>query len=121
MSVDRTSYLLYGFKFEDTKEMKTINNHYDELMEGTIFSNLFNNSDSDQTIVFDGMCGFYIYVGLKIAKMDEDEEDLAVEIDESELFNLKDKLKEYMSSWPDYLVDLCKDKTPKLYFFVHAY
>ena len=53
--------------------------------------------------------------------MDEDEEDLAVEIDESELFNLKDKLKEYMSSWPDYLVDLCKDKTPKLYFFVHAY
>lgn len=122
MGVDRTSYLLYGFKVEDEETMDFIDGeHYDDLMEEKPYSLMFNNSKSDQTIIFDGMCGNYIYIGLKLAELDEYEDDITVEIDKDKINNLENKLKEAMTSWPNYLSDLFKDKEPKLYFFVHAY
>jgi hypothetical protein len=121
MGVDRTSYLLYGFKFEDKKSMKVINNHYDELMEEPPYENLFNNINSDQTIIFDCMCGDYIYVGVKIFKADEYDDDVSEEISINSLVSKSNMLLEYMKSWPDYLRKLCKDMEPKLYFFIHAH
>ncbi len=122
MGVDRTSYLLYGFKVEDEDKMKIIDvEHYEDLMEEEPYSSIFNNVDSDQTIISDAMCGEYIYVGLKLAEIDEYDDNETVELSIEELTKLNDKLKKAMKEWPDYLVDLFKDDTPKLYFFIHAY
>lgn len=122
MGVDRTSYLLYGFKVEDEDKMDIIDGeHYEDLMEEEPYSSMFNNSDSDQTIIYDGMCGEYIYVGLKLAEIDEYDDNETVELSIEELTKLNAKLKKAMEKWPDYLVDLFKDDTPKLYFFIHAY
>jgi hypothetical protein len=82
---------------------------------------MFNNEASDQTIIYDAMCGDYIYVGLKLAEIDEWDDNETVELSIEELTKLNGKLKEAMKKWPDYLVDLFKDDTPKLYFFIHAY
>ena len=122
MSVDRTSYLLYGFLFEKEEEMDIIDDeHYEDLMEEEPYSSIFNNSNSKQIAVFDCMCGQYIYIGIKLAELDEYDDDCVCEIDEDRINGLKEELKSYIEKWPDYLVDLCKDKTPKLYFFIHAY
>lgn len=122
MGVDRTSYLLYGFKVEDEDKMKIIDvEHYEDLMEEEPYSSIFNNVDSDQTIISDAMCGEYIYIGLKLAEIDEYDDNETVELSIEELTKLNDKLKKAMKEWPDYLVDLFKDDTPKLYFFIHAY
>ena len=64
MSVDKTSYLLYGFKVEDRGKLKILENMYDDLMETPPCSNIFNSTQSDQTIVWDVMCGKYVYVGI---------------------------------------------------------
>ena len=121
MGVDRTSYLLYGFKVEDEKQIAVFDDHYEELMEEKPFSNLFNNSKSDQTIVFDGMCGDYVYIGVKLAELDEYEDDETIELDKEKLFKVDEELKKYMKDWPDYLLDLFNNVEPKMYFFVHAY
>lgn len=121
MSVDRTSYLLYGFKVEDEKQMAVFDDHYEELMEEKPFSELFNNSESDQTIIFDYMCGNYTYIGIKLAEADEYDDDGYVEIDKERLNNVDKELKEHMKNWPDYLLTLFNDVEPKLYFFIHAY
>ena len=121
MGVDRTSYLLYGFKIEDESKMNVINDHYDELMEEPPYENLFNNINSEQTIIFDSMCGDYIYVGIKIFKADEYDDEVSEEISINSLVSKSNMLLEYMKSWPDYLVDMCKYMEPKLHFFVHAH
>lgn len=120
MSVDRTTYLFYGFKFTEKNDIRVINKHYDELMEEKPYSENFNNSSSEQAIVYDYMCGEYVYIGIKLAKINEYDED-SIELNHEELYGLKDKLFECMKKWPDYLRDLCKDKFPKMYFFIHAY
>ena len=120
MSVDRTSYLLYGFKFTDQKDFKVFHDNYDELMEEDPYSKLFNNSDSDQTIVYDGMCGLYVYIGMKLAKVNEFDEK-SVEISETEIIGLQKRLMDSMEEWPEYVQKLCRNKEPKLYFFVHAW
>lgn len=121
MGVYRTSYLLYGFKFTEKNDIRAINKHYDELMEEKPYSNNFNNSRSEQALVYDYMCGEYVYIGIKLAKIDEYNDNASVEVSEDEIDNLNNKLTEYMKSWPNYLVKLCKDNTPKLHFFIHAY
>ena len=121
MGVDRTSYLLYGFKVEAEKDMEVFDDHYEYLMEEKPYSEMFNNSKSEQTIIFDRMCGNYIYIGIVLAKLDEYDDDISIEIPESELNNLKLKLFENMTKWPDYLKDLFSEEIPKLYLFIHAY
>lgn len=119
MSVERKSYLLYGFRFDEKFQIDTIRNNYDELMEDT-YSDLFNSSKSDQTIVFDGMCGEYVYVGINVCVVEEFDDSYR-EISINELVSMSNKLLEYKKAWPDYLQDLCKYMEPKLYFFVYAY
>ena len=122
MGVDRTSYLIYGFKFTDEKEMKVLDDNYDELMEDDPYSGMFNNSDSDQTIVYDGMCGQYVYIGMKLAEIREDDFDnISVEISETEVMGLDKQLSDNMEEWPEYVQKLCRNKEPKLYFFVHVW
>ena len=122
MSVWKTSYLLYGYKIEDKKELDLLmDDHYEDLMEEKPYSNMFNNEKSDQQIVFDGMCGRYMYVGEVLASIDEDEDAEWTSVSEKDLANLDARLKEHMKNWPDYLLDVVKDKDPMLYFFIHAY
>jgi len=121
MSVWRTSYLLYGYKFIKKKEIKIIDEHYEELMEEKPYSDMFNNDDSDQVLVYDGMCQDYTYVGLKLASVDEYEEEPYVSISAEDVLNLKNKLEEKMKSWPDYLIDMVNGYEPRLYMFMHTY
>lgn len=121
MGVDRTSYLLYGFKVTKKRQMDVFDDHYDELMEDEPFSDMFNNEDSNQTIVFDSMCGNYVYIGVKLAELDEYDNDETVELDKEKLLKIDEELKKYMKDWPDYLLTLFNNVEPKLYFFVHAY
>ena len=121
MGVDRTSYLLYGFKFTNEKEKDVIDENWDDLMEDSPAAEIFNSSDSGQALVYDYMCGEYCYVGLVLAKVDEYDDDNTIELNHEELYGLKDKLFECMKKWPNYLTDLCKDKFPKMYFFILAY
>ena len=120
MSVWRTSYLVYGYKFEEEKDMNVFNEHYDELDEPP-YSEMFNDEKSEQEIIYDGMCGNYAYIGIVLAKIDEDEYDGYAEIDQKDVNGLDKKLKKYEEKWPDYVKDIVKDKDPKLYFFIHAY
>ena len=120
MSIDRTSYLLYGFKVTDKNQIEVFDDHYEDLLEEKPYSNMFNNTKSEQTIVYDYMCGEYIYIGLRLASVDEDDE-TPVELSESDLHNLNEKLNNCMSNWPDYLVDMFKNIEPKLYLFIHVY
>lgn len=117
MSAEKTSYLLYGFKVEDRGKLKILENMYDNLMETPPCSNIFNSTKSDQTIVWDVMCGKYVYVGILIAKKDEWDES-GTEIDEKQFDFLKYKLKEYMYEWPEDLFELLKCGEPKLHFFI---
>lgn len=121
MSVDRTTYLLYGFKFTSEEEMDKLDEHYEELVEKE--PHIFDCASSDQITVWDGMGGEYIYVGIRIAEIDGiySGEEGYVEISEKDLENLKPRLDGYMESWPPYLQDLCKDKTPGLYLFIHVW
>lgn len=121
MGVDRTSYLLYGFKVEDEKGMDIFDDNYDELMEEEPYSNIFNNSNSDFGIVYDCMCGNYVYIGIVLAELDEYDDDETIELSVEELNDLNTKLVEAMKTWPKYLQDLLANMTPKLYFFIHAY
>ena len=123
MSVDRTTYLLYGFKFTSEEEMDKLDEHYEELVEKEPYRLIFNDQSSDQITVWDGMCGEYIYVGIRIAEIDGvySGEEGYVEISEKDLENLKPRLDGYMESWPPYLLDLCRDHEPKLYLFVHIW
>ena len=117
MSAEKTSYLLYGFKVEDKGKLKILENMYDDLMETPPYSNIFNSTKSDQTIVWDVMCEKYVYVGILVAKKDE-WDDSGTEIDEKQFDFLKYKLKEYMYEWPEDLFELLKCDEPKLYFFI---
>lgn len=121
MGVDRTSYLLYGFKVDNKKQIKIFDDHYDELMEESPYSEMFNNSKSKQTIVFDGMCGDYVYIGLCLAELEEYDDRRAIEISGEDILYLNNKLFNAVDNWPKYLQDLFKGVTPKLYFFIHAY
>ena len=121
MSVWITSYLLYGYKFIKKKEIKIIDEHYEELIEEKPYSDMFNNDDSDQILVEDTMCGNYVYIGLKLASVDEDEDDACVNISENDIQNLKNRLEKCMKSWPNYLIDMVKNYEPSLYMFMHAY
>lgn len=121
MGVDRTSYLVYGFKFENEDHRKIFDDHYDELMEDDPYWEFFNCNQSDQCLIFDAMCGEYVYIGIKLAELDEWDDDISIEISEDEIYELKTKLNEYMKAWPDYVQNLCKGMIPKLYFFIHAY
>ena len=121
MSVDRTSYLLYGFKVDKKKQIKIFKDYYDELMEEKPYSEMFNNSNSNQRIIYDYMGGDYVYIGIVLAKLDEYDDNISIEIPEYELNNLKLKLFENMSKWPKYLLDIFYEEIPKLYFFIHAY
>ena len=118
MSVEKTSYLLYGFKVTDKEEKKTLNIHYEDLMENDL---RFNCRNSEQRIVYDFMCGNYIYVGIVLAKIDEDESDTSIEISDTNFNDLKARLDEYMKDWPKCLLNVVNDKEPKLYFFIHSY
>ncbi len=120
MSVWITSYLLYGYKFTKKKEIKIIDEHCEELMEEKPYSEMFNNDDSDQILVEDCMCGNYVYIGLKLASIDEDEDDACVNISGNDIQDLKNKLYDHMKSWPDYLINMVKNYEPSLYLFVHA-
>lgn len=120
MSIWNTTYLLYGFKLEKQKEIDTIDDHYEELMEEEPYSDIFDNEDSDQVLVYDGMCGNYVYIGLKLASIEEDEDDPFVNISEDDVHNLKDKLLECMKNWPDYITKLTKNYKPELYMFIHS-
>jgi len=121
MGVYRTSYLVYGFKFKDKTDKKVFDDNYNDLMENTPYWEFFNNTRSDQCLIFDAMSGDYVYIGIKLAKLDEWDDNISIEISEDEIYKLKDKLNEYMKAWPDYVQNLCKGMIPKLYFFIHAY
>lgn len=123
MSVDRTTYLLYGFKFTSEEEMDKLDEYYEDLMDNEPYRLIFNDRSSDQTTIWDGMCGKYIYVGIKLAEIDDfyNGDEGCVEIPEKEMEDLKERLKEYMKSWPLYLLDLCRGHESKLYLFVHAW
>ena len=120
MSVDRTTYLLYGFKFTKEKDLDVIDDNWEDLMESGPTNDLFNDPDSKQILVYDGMCGNYAYIGLKLAEIDEYcDDECCVEIPKDDLEGLENQLYLGMDSWPPYLQDSCKDKTPGLYLFVH--
>lgn len=121
MSVWRTSYLVYGYKFEEKKEMNVFNEHYDELLYEPPYSEMFNSKNSKQEIIYDGMCVNYAYIGIVLAKIDEDEYDGYAEIENNDVSELESQLKKYEEKWPEYVKDIVKDKDPKLYFFIHAY
>ena len=121
MSVWRTSYLMYGYKFEEENDMRVFDEHYDELMEEPPYSKMFNNEDSTQEIIFDVMCGNYVYIGIVLAKIDEDEYDGYAEINKEDVNCLEMEIEECRKKWPEYVKDIAKDKQPKLYLFVHAY
>lgn len=120
MSVDRTTYLLYGFKFTKEKDLDVFDDNWEDLMESGPTYDLFNDPDSKQILVYDGMCGNYAYIGLKLAEIDEycDDEG-CVEIPKDDLEGLENQLYLGMGSWPQYLQDLCKDLEPGLYLFIH--
>lgn len=120
MGVNRDSYLLYGFKFEDKEIKKVFDDNYDELLDGE-YCELFNNTKSEQTIVNDYMSGDYVYIGIELGKLKEYDDDVSVEINKDDMNSLEAKLYKCMESWPDYIVDLCKTRESKLYFFIHAY
>ena len=71
MSVDRTTYLLYGFKFTKKEELAIIDDNWEDLMWGDETREIFNSPGSKETLVYDGMCGNYAYIGLKLAKIDD--------------------------------------------------
>ena len=121
MSILRTSYLLYGFKLDKEKEINSISDHYEDLIIDDPYSKIFDNSESDQILVYDGMCQNYAYVGLKLASVDEYEEEPYVSISAEDVLNLKNKLEEKMKSWPDYLIDMVNGYEPRLYMFMHTY
>ena len=122
MSLERDCYLLYGFKIESKSDIKVFNDNYEELMEKTPYSKFFNNCNSEQTIVFDCMCGEYVYIGIKLAKLDAEYDGTEnVEFSEEDINSLNDKLNEYMKLWPNYLFDLCNGRMPKLYFFINVH
>lgn len=123
MSVDRTTYLLYGFKFTSEEEMDKLDEHYEDLMENEPNRLIFNDQSSDKTIIWDGMCGEYIYVGIRLAEIDDfyNGDSGCVEISKDDLEGLENKLYLGMESWPQYLQDLCKDHEPGLYLFIHAW
>lgn len=122
MSLKRDCYLLYGFKIEGKPKIKVFDDNYEELMEKAPYSKFFNNCNSEQTIVFDCMCGEYIYIGIKLAKLDVEYDDTEnVEISEGDINSLNDKLNEYMKLWPNYLFDLCNGRMPKLHFFINVH
>jgi len=120
MSIDRTTYLIYGYKIEDEKGIDSFDEHYEELFETEPYSKMFNNVNSDQTIVCDQMCGNYVYIGIQIAKLDY-EDDASLEIDHDKLNELDGRLNEYMNHWPDYVLEIVKNKRRNLFCFVHIY
>lgn len=120
MGVDRTSYLIYGFKFDKKDDIKVIDDNYEELLDGE-YCEIFNNRYSEQTIVYDYMCKEYVYAGITVAKLDEYDDDESIEIDDTEFYKLNNKLTDCINGWPDYLIKLIENKKPKLYFFIHAY
>lgn len=122
MSVDRTTYLLYGFKFTKKEELAVIDDNWEDLMNSGPTYEIFNSSDSNQIVVYDGMCGNYMYIGLKLAKIDDYwvESESCVEIPQDHLGGrLENQLYLGMDIWPSYLLDLCKDHEPRLYLFIH--
>ena len=123
MSVDRTTYLLYGFKFTSEEDMDKLDEHYEDLMENEPYRLIFNDQSSEQTTVWDSMCGEYIYVGMKLAEIDDfyNGDSGCVVVPRDKVVELKSRLDEYMKSWPPYLIDLCKGHEPELYFFIHAW
>lgn len=116
IKIERTSYLIYGFRLGEQSDVDVIDDHHEELMENKPYSKIFNNVKSNQAIIED-LYGYY--VGIKLADVNEGD---WCEISEDDLLNLKNnKLLEYMNTWPDYLIDILKDKEPKLYMFSNAY
>ena len=121
MGVWRTSYIVYGFKIEDEARLDTLGDYEEELLYEEPYCDIFNGDYSDQTIISDGMCGRYAYVGIELAHIDEDDDEAYYEWSEEEMTGLNEKLKEGMEKWPDYLKGICQGLEPKLYFFIHAY
>ena len=123
MSVDRTTYLLYGFKFTKKEELDVIDDNWEDLMWGDETREIFNSPGSKETLVYDGMCGNYAYIGIKLAKVDDywgETEEPCIEISQDHLGGrLENQLYIGMESWPSYLQDLCKDHEPGLYLFIH--
>ena len=119
MSVWRTSYLIYGFKLEES-ELDVIDDHYEDITENEPLRDLFDNDEYGKgTIVYDGMCGLYTYIGVNLASIDEDSDEDIV-IPKNDILKLDNKLSDIMKILPSYLLDALKDKEPKLYFFVHT-
>ena len=120
MSVEKTSYLLYGFKVMDKEEKEVFNKHYEDLMENDPYSEMFNNKNSNQAIVFDPMCGKQIYIGIRLGKINEYDED-SIEISNQDMNDVNMNLYQAIDKWPTYLKNMFKDVKPKLYFFINYY
>lgn len=122
MSVWKDTYLVYGFKVTNQKLFELINDDwYDNLMEEEPYSKFFNNRNSAQGIIIDGMCGNYIYIGIKLARIEEDSDDACINLKGTDVINLQAKLEKYMEEWPDYLVNALNDIEPGLWLFTHYY
>lgn len=121
MSLDKESFIVYGFKFDES-QLDVIDDHWDELFEEEPYASrfYFDEDDTDEVIVEDTMCGQYAYAGLKLSRITEYSKKSTKE-DVSKFENLQEKLEEKMKTWPDYLLEAVKDMTPALYSFQHVY
>jgi hypothetical protein len=90
MSVNRTEYVVFGIKFDETKD-EVFDKYYEELGDDRLEEKF---DPKELSMIYDGMCGKYVVVGYVMAKGDEYEgTDITnVGVDNERLFDLMAEL-----------------------------